>query len=545
MQATYLTDLRLNELRPEIASAWRRAALAGLHPSADVRPLEIEDVDQGGKLATAAGSILDKMSADLIGTSFAILLSDRKARIIDRRVGRKETYSYLDRIHAVPGIRFTEETSGTNALATAYELRRPIAVTGDEHFLDSMKSFCCFGAPIIHPVTQRLEGVLDVTGPVEDASPLLRPFVMQAVREIESRLVEGEKLSGQQLLVEFQKRRRNRSHPVVVLGEDLILSNQSALDLIANSDFAALRLKAAELQESGESAMTLTLNSGEDGDASIARVAGSRDGLVIEVIRRTTPRTIASDRGGIAPPAETVARVILIAGEPGSGRTRQAKNIAGADAIILDAIDAISDDEDTWIRKTLAAIRSAEPIVLDNVHTLPARLAACLTSAIKRARGTIVVTSSTEPVLGAEHSALTAIANERHILRPVRMYKQDFVDLAHSVLRDIDPESQLMLAPSASTLLAAHVWPGNVSELRKVLVFASRGRKCGSITATDLPATHRSVAIRKLTPMETAERDAIISVLRRSQGKKAVAAAELGISRTTLYDRIRRYNIVE
>ncbi|HJT95654.1 MAG TPA: hypothetical protein VJ777_27560, partial [Mycobacterium sp.] len=99
---------------------------------------------------------MDEMVDELADTRFSILLADRTSRIIDRRVNNRASGRALDRVLAVPGFQYLEELSGTNSLATTFELRRPISVTGEEHFLEALRCFCCYGAPIIHPVTHRL-----------------------------------------------------------------------------------------------------------------------------------------------------------------------------------------------------------------------------------------------------------------------------------------------------------------------------------------------------------------------------------------------------
>ena len=71
-----------------------------------------------------------------------------------------------------------------------------------------------------------------------------------------------------------------------------------------------------------------------------------------------------------------------------------------------------------------------------------------------------------------------------------------------------------------------------------------RHRSVGDITAADLPDRYRvSPRRRDLGPLERAEHDAIVAALAAADGNKARAAAALGISRTTLYSRLRSLRI--
>jgi transcriptional regulator with PAS, ATPase and Fis domain len=102
------------------------------------------------------------------------------------------------------------------------------------------------------------------------------------------------------------------------------------------------------------------------------------------------------------------------------------------------------------------------------------------------------------------------------------------------------------LSDDAREALLAHSWPGNVRELRNVLESASILSDDGLIEPHHLAlhATH-ATALEPSSPHDLAsiERRKIEEVLRRVDGNKAKAARLLGLTRTQLYVRLRRYGI--
>ena len=87
-------------------------------------------------------------------------------------------------------------------------------------------------------------------------------------------------------------------------------------------------------------------------------------------------------------------------------------------------------------------------------------------------------------------------------------------------------------------------WPGNVRELRNVLERASILCDGGMITAGHLSL--HSEPIARSTPtmdLHDAERRAIERALRETDGNKAKTARRLGLTRTQLYVRLRKYDI--
>ena len=57
------------------------------------------------------------------------------------------------------------------------------------------------------------------------------------------------------------------------------------------------------------------------------------------------------------------------------------------------------------------------------------------------------------------------------------------------------------------------------------------------------PNWARDAAPFRLTPIQTAESDAIAKALRASGGNKVAAASELGISRSSLYRKMQAYRL--
>ena len=113
------------------------------------------------------------------------------------------------------------------------------------------------------------------------------------------------------------------------------------------------------------------------------------------------------------------------------------------------------------------------------------------------------------------------------------------------------------VTPQVLNLLLAYVWPGNVRELKNVLERAMILAKGSFIVPEDLPLELRndtlgsdSFALGKhwadkngLLPLADVERNYILKVLQERGGNKSATARILGISRSTLRDKLNRYGI--
>jgi two-component system response regulator FlrC len=136
-------------------------------------------------------------------------------------------------------------------------------------------------------------------------------------------------------------------------------------------------------------------------------------------------------------------------------------------------------------------------------------------------------------------------------LAPLRERMSDVLPLSEAFLQDIGKSfgrPPAGLTKDAREALLAHEWPGNVRELRNALERAAILADGGLIHAEHLALYRASPAARPLTTstdLGTVERETISRVLHETRWNKSKAAKRLGLSRTQLYVRMRKYGLEE
>jgi DNA-binding NtrC family response regulator len=142
-------------------------------------------------------------------------------------------------------------------------------------------------------------------------------------------------------------------------------------------------------------------------------------------------------------------------------------------------------------------------------------------------------------------------------LPPLRERRSDIPILANWFLERLAPGRNASVTGAAMKALLAYDWPGNVRELENCLERAVALGDQRLIDLSDLPASiARSEAPEKAdqveisasadpttTDLEDIERATIQRVFVQVNGDKALAGRMLGISRATLYRKLKRYNI--
>jgi two-component system response regulator HydG len=136
-------------------------------------------------------------------------------------------------------------------------------------------------------------------------------------------------------------------------------------------------------------------------------------------------------------------------------------------------------------------------------------------------------------------------------LPPLRERKSDIPLLVTAFLDKFgDPDGEAReMTEDATNRLMAYDWPGNVRELENAIERAIALGTGPYVSVTDLPSnlqypsTERAPAKEEMMPLEELERRAILSTLHQTGGDKQATARMLGIGKTTLYRKLKQYQI--
>jgi DNA-binding NtrC family response regulator len=140
-------------------------------------------------------------------------------------------------------------------------------------------------------------------------------------------------------------------------------------------------------------------------------------------------------------------------------------------------------------------------------------------------------------------------------LPPLRDRRSDIPVLVHHFLDRYAKGSQIHVTPAAMKSLLQYDWPGNVRELENCIARAVTLGDGLTIDVADLPPAIRSEQAEggsprtaeanslSTTALAEMERVTILRVFEQAHGDKALAGKMLGISRATLYRKLKRYNI--
>jgi transcriptional regulator of acetoin/glycerol metabolism len=562
------------QLRPEIAASWHRSELNGVprDPFPDV-PIDDDFAQPTAHLLRAAAPVLDRLYQEISDASMSVMLTDPAARILDRRVGMRSLSAYLDDVVAVPGARYGEDIVGTNGLGTAVESRKPVIVDGPEHYAERLRGLTCAGSPVFHPVTGRLEGILDITARHEDANRLMLPMVAEATRDIQRRLYEAVSVGERSLFEEFVVAARRTKLPLLGLHGSFVVANSSASSVLDAETQALLREEALRISRSGRQSGIFRLPDGERYRIEIRPVTDG--GELFGMLVRLRPLGGGASYTSVAALPGLVGRSelwrqlcadahraaasrlpVAIIGEPGTGKlaiARAVHHLATTQMsteqfpghfTVFDAAEVVLEPG-RWFAHLRRMLHEPGTVVIRHAEHLRATQAEAVIAFLHEGTGRLIVTAAECWLAESPRRVLDAFPWRLEV--PALRYRPEDIPILANYLAAHHGRPDLLRRVAAPALqaLVHSDWPGNVKELETVILQLVQYRGATPLGLEHLPPRVQHRPRRHLTTIEQVEREAITEALQRAHGNKSTAAQYLGISRSTLYRKMTAYDIPE
>ncbi|ANW62255.1 siderophore-interacting protein [Mycolicibacterium murale] len=561
--------LRTDAVAPDVLNSWRRSRDLQVHPDRVELPY-LRDPDTDTPLTHAAAPVLRRIADDLSSQAVSVVLTSADGLVLDRIAADPRIARTLDEVRLARGYSYAEEFAGTNGIGTTLETGQPVFIRGSEHYVGTLGQLACAGSPIRDPVTRRILGVVDLTCWAGNSDPLLFVLAKSAGSQIEDRLRAMNNETETALLDAYLKQTRRYPGGVLAIGGDVVLMNPYLRQSLGSADQAALLDHAAEMaRASFRTTAVAALPSGTNVKISAAEriSAGVRADNVVFHVALHLAESFPASTGVQSIPrlagrssswrrcCQQVERCyrdrdwVVIEGETGSGRSRLGQSVAqfvtpertvrilrpvsfGTAEQFVAEFDAETDGDDFAV-----VIAGVDELTDAALQPLAAAMQSCA------GRGWIAATMGTERRSPLVDMLVLPFFTHTVTVPALRHRIEDLEELVPMLLAELTRGADVRMDSAAMRQLSKMAWPGNVAQLRGVLAATVARQRSGVIGVDKLPAACRSLARRKLTQLEALERDAIVRSLAENGGSKADAAEALGMSRATIYRKIKDFGI--
>ncbi|MEV0742947.1 helix-turn-helix domain-containing protein [Streptomyces sp. NPDC050549] len=528
----------------EVLAAWRRARFFGVRHDLD-GPLQEPGPPVESALSETARPVLERV-APALGAHSALFLTDERLRVV-WTAGE------------VPGgdrcRDLSEREVGHNSAALALRTRRRAEVHGPEHFLDVWQDVSAVSVPLLAPETGQVLGTVSVaSGLCAGCGPHPGAALAEAAAvAVEAELLARSRTAERVLLDAYTRAAHGAGRAVVALDGRNRLISEAAVRLATPQVLAALE-RVGTGEESYDDALP------DDAGCTAVITPVRHEGRVLGIVAvlearavevpRPVPRPALALTGGSVPWRHAVARAVelarvpeplLLTGERGTGKTALARELLGETVpLVADA----AESPDLGVK--YSELADGRPLLLRHAERLAQPDVAALNSLLDEHPDVHLLVTYTPgtPPGPCFQRLLDTLAARSVALPALRERREDVRELLPVLApRPAPGQPPLSWTLDALRALEEHPWPGNVTELAHVVrALAEHRRVTGPVRRAELPDPVREgPAARRLSPMEHAERTAILAALRRHGGNKARAAAALGIGRATLYRKLRGY----
>ena len=580
-------NLPTNLLPDAVVDSWVRSRAAGVQPSDgwqarpgdDLQPLAEQDL----QLADCVQPEIDRLWEHIGGASWALFCVNPDGVLVHARQAY-DLHSPLSPLQV--GRRLHEQDMGTTAPACTLADGKAMVLTGNQHYLNDFERFFCVSVPL-RGLRGEVLGALDITGIGDRQAGAVLEQLNYAAMAAENRLFAG--LSDCRILA--------LQHDPHLLGTALQgllaiaadgsirCANRAAQRLLGLKGYTPDHLSLEHLFDSHNlldarpAAQPLTLTDG-------SRVYGQ---LLAATAPKPAPRPprishSATPQGSDAALNQQLANAhkafaagvpILLLGETGTGKEVFARTLheqwnpqapfvaincsAIPESLIEAELFGYAEGTFTGARKggssgQLAAAHGGT-LLLDEIGDMPATLQTRLLRVLQEREITSLGSSVRRPldvrVISATHCDLAQRMTSQ-LFREDLYYRLNGLTINLPALRLRSDLALLIerlrlrhgappLHPDVLVVLLHHPWPGNIRQLEQTLRLAAALASGEPMTLPcHLPAElQRNAALAQPADLQATLRRTIESALQANGGNVTATASQLGISRTTLYKKLR------
>jgi len=535
-------------VQSRILESWQRCGSGGLNPYERNIPAPVESsqfnkrMQENLEIVELYQFYIRRFSGLLEQLGACSFVCDTDGYILSR-AGYGKVLHFFDNISLSEGSSCSEKVIGTNAPSLALIVREPVVVTADEHYTKTYHPAFCAASPILDE-NRNLLGCVDIT-------KFFDPNISEELRK------------------------------------HLLNLAISLSDMIRNEVFLARLTKSSPSYRSAWGSAPREPRVPSNGDThddrprpTIARIVGSAPPLAKAM---QTARAYGRKEGNI-----------LLLGETGTGKELFARAIhdegeraSGPFVAVNCAAIPLELAESELFGYERGAFTGARTeghpgkfemahqgtIFLDEINSMPLAIQAKILRVVETKRVTRINGKREIPVdvrIIAASNRVLADEVAAGTFRKDLFYRLNVLPLRVPALRDMKEDIPALLeaffltsgrehgicrkriSPEALRRLVSYDWPGNVRELKNCSEYLCFTVETDEVAEHHLPPEILDRRVEAVEPapaqeepknLGSLERMFLIETMRRFHGNAVEAAQTLGISRSTLYRKLKKHGI--
>lgn len=498
-------------IRPEIYNSWVRSRQFNIEYNAPVKIKKLDEkerkklVQENAVLIETARKHLNKIYDVIKPTGYYIFISDSRGYLLDIISDKDLLSQYEYDPSLVVGASRNERYVGTNAIGTCLYEKKPMVFWGEEHYNLVHKKYTCSGAPI-HGANGEIVGAISLTGRKEDYQEHTLGIVISIVDAIEAEL----------------KSRNTKKEPS---------TTEYTFDNLIGQCKEMKELKEIAKQVAKIDAPILLWGESGTGKEVLAQSIHN------ESLRKSGP-FIGINCGAI--PRELIESELFgyeegsFTGASRGGRSGKLEAASGG-TLFLDEVESMPLDVQIKLLRVLSTFKVTR---VGSNKEIPIDIR-------------IISASKSDLYLEAEQGRFREdlyyrINTITLKIPPLRKRNGDIRLLADHYIQRLKSDmglSKLIIPKSFYDMLENYDWKGNVRELKNILegviAMSREGEEINTSMLPDRMVNKTRNNHLRNTRLKEVEIEIIKSEIERANGNLSAAAKNLGIARSTLYQKLK------